>query len=469
MQRCIVLLFCALLFHRPVSCSDALKNHIIPLKDVAPGIGLDDLQPLESILRETSVIALGEATHGTREFFQMKQRMLEYCVQELGCTLFGIEASYTKCLPINDYVLYGKGNVHEVVSGQGFGIWNTLEVVEMVEWMRTYNQTVPDEKKVRFLGFDCQSNEEAGKLICDLLKEGGSDYSQKADHLLQLLETQNRFSTPDIAKIEEIRASIQEVKEPIIAFSQRWKGSQNSYEEVCFLIRVLEQEWDFRYDVQSNEPESYDILRRRNSILSRVHEKYPVLSEDLTTVDDEESDNDDLEIRDLYMAENIIALKNRYAPHSSMVIWAHNDHIALNTYGTSPSMGFHLKNKLGFRYYSLGFTTASGTFRAGNLDANDWWNLQVFTLPRQPEDSWAHFCKTLDNDKFILDFRSAPEHDWFTRPSDLITIGGAFSAKWPAEYYIDTQVPNERFDGLIYLETTTASRPAGIPNEKSTK
>ena len=74
-----------------------LNERAIPLVSVKAGAGFDDLQPLKSVLKDVRVIGLGEATHGTREFFQFKHRMLEFLVQEMGYTVFAIEASYPAC------------------------------------------------------------------------------------------------------------------------------------------------------------------------------------------------------------------------------------------------------------------------------------------------------------------------------------------------------------------------------------
>lgn len=53
----------------------ALKDHLHPIKTVEAGNGFNDLRPLKEYLRDKKIIALGEATHGSREFFQMKHRI----------------------------------------------------------------------------------------------------------------------------------------------------------------------------------------------------------------------------------------------------------------------------------------------------------------------------------------------------------------------------------------------------------
>src|SRR5689334_7225745 len=66
-----------------------LKANLMPLASAEPGSGFDDLQPLRSLIGDARIVSLGEATHGTREFFQLKHRMMEYCISQLGFTMIG--------------------------------------------------------------------------------------------------------------------------------------------------------------------------------------------------------------------------------------------------------------------------------------------------------------------------------------------------------------------------------------------
>jgi len=84
---------------------------------------------------------LGEATHGTREFFQLKHRMLEFLASEMGFTIFSIEASMPEAYRLNDYVLNGNGDPAQLLKGMYFWTWDTQEVLAMIRWMREFNQS----------------------------------------------------------------------------------------------------------------------------------------------------------------------------------------------------------------------------------------------------------------------------------------------------------------------------------------
>src|SRR4051794_24028009 len=110
-----------------------IQQKAIPIKHVAAGNDFSDLQPLKQILKDVRVVGLGENTHGTREFFQVKHRLLEFLVREMRFTAFALEAGYGACEPINNYVLYGKGDLTTVLTAQGYVVWDMEELAAMIE------------------------------------------------------------------------------------------------------------------------------------------------------------------------------------------------------------------------------------------------------------------------------------------------------------------------------------------------
>jgi erythromycin esterase-like protein len=139
-----------------VAVVEWLRAKAVPLQTVEAGNGFKDMQALKAVVGDARIVALGESTHGTREVFQMKHRMLEFLVEAMGFTLFGIEASFPDCVAINDYVLHGRGDPGVALHGQGFWTWDTEAVLEMIEWMRRYNADPAHERKLEFYGFDMQ-------------------------------------------------------------------------------------------------------------------------------------------------------------------------------------------------------------------------------------------------------------------------------------------------------------------------
>ncbi|MEO8562495.1 MAG: erythromycin esterase family protein [bacterium] len=132
-----------------------LRAHAIPLTTTDPAAPVDELRPLEALIGDARVVALGEATHGTADFFQLKQRTVQYLVERKGFTVFALEATMPEARRIDDYVRTGSGDVRAALAGLAFPYWNSQEVLDIIEWMRRYNAS--GRGRVEFFGFDMQN------------------------------------------------------------------------------------------------------------------------------------------------------------------------------------------------------------------------------------------------------------------------------------------------------------------------
>ena len=154
-----------------------LKANAIAVKTVEAGNGFEDLRKLEAAIGGARIVSLGEATHGTREIFQMKHRLTEFLATELGFTIFSIEANMPEAYRVNDYVLHGKGDPKALLTGMYFWTWNTEEVLGMIEWMRQFNAS--GKGRMQFTGFDMQTVRVAVEIVDNLLREVDAEYATK--------------------------------------------------------------------------------------------------------------------------------------------------------------------------------------------------------------------------------------------------------------------------------------------------
>ncbi len=104
---------------------DWLHTNAITFKTERAESGFDDLQPLKTIIGDAHIVGLGEATHGTAEFFRMKHRLVEFLASEKGFTIFAIEANMPEAYRVNDFVLNGKGDPKALLRGMYFWTWDT--------------------------------------------------------------------------------------------------------------------------------------------------------------------------------------------------------------------------------------------------------------------------------------------------------------------------------------------------------
>ena len=132
-----------------------LRKNAIAFKTDRAESGFDDLQPLKALVGGARIVGLGEATHGTAEFFRMKHRLVEFLASEMDFTYFAIEANMPEAYRVNEYVLHGKGNPKALLRGMYFWTWDTQEVLDMILWMRKFNES--GKGRIQFLGFDMQT------------------------------------------------------------------------------------------------------------------------------------------------------------------------------------------------------------------------------------------------------------------------------------------------------------------------
>jgi len=163
-----------------------IRQTAIPFGTERAGSGFDDLQPLKQLIGNARVVGLGEATHGTAEFFRMKHRVLEFLANEMGFTIFNIEANMPEAYRLNDYALTGRGDPKRLIAGMYFWTWNTQEVYEMVEWVREFNAS--GKGRVQFTGNDMQVSAVAAQIAQAFIAKaepGCADKMKEADELVE--------------------------------------------------------------------------------------------------------------------------------------------------------------------------------------------------------------------------------------------------------------------------------------------
>jgi erythromycin esterase-like protein len=168
----------------PDAVNEWIRGSAIRLTTPVAGHGFDDMQPLKKIVGDARIVSLGEATHGTREFFQLKHRMLEFLATQMGFTIFSIEANMPEAYRLNDFVLNGNGDPLKLIAGMYFWTWNTQEVLDMVLWMREFNKS--GKGRVEFTGFDMQTPNVANEIVRDFVAKADPDFVPTLAHASEL-------------------------------------------------------------------------------------------------------------------------------------------------------------------------------------------------------------------------------------------------------------------------------------------
>lgn len=117
----------------------------------------------------TRIVALGEASHGNAEFQELKLSVFQQLVKNTDIRAFALEADYGDGVLVNQYI-HSEGpcnSAEEAVANLSFRIYQTEQMVELVSWMKQYNDTAAAEDQLSFYGFDIQNPEANSSLVED--------------------------------------------------------------------------------------------------------------------------------------------------------------------------------------------------------------------------------------------------------------------------------------------------------------
>lgn len=402
-----------------VAASNAIRGMAVSLRTVEPRKGFADLEPLGALVGDAHLVALGEATHGTREFFQLKHRILEFLVEQKGFTVFAIEATMPESFDINEYVLTGKGNARKALAGLYFWTWNTEEVLDMIEWMRRYNANPLHTKKVKFYGFDMQSAQRALKVARKYLQTvdpAGWPASDALDLLTNALTDSDFDALPGPKKQEALM------------------------EARTLLTRMDARQKDYE---KKSGAEAWTIARQHADVLAQNIER---------------RSSKDWQARDRFMAQNVQWIRNHEGPDTKMVLWAHNGHVS-----TAPDgwMGSFLRKTFNKDMVVFGFAFDEGSFQAFDVAGAPGIGVHPFSVSPAPAGSLDAIVAAAAVPIAIIDLRDLPDDNplakWLGEPRLTRNVGSMYNAA-ASDRFFGKQKIREEYDALVFVEKTTAAR-----------
>src|SRR5205823_10349436 len=113
-----------------------------------------DVSPVRAGVGEAKVVLLGEATHGTAEFYRMRARITQALIERKGFRIVAVEADWPDAGRIDHYVRHRETRPAEWKAFARFPewMWRNTEVGEFVEWLRRHNASLPYEERAAFHG-----------------------------------------------------------------------------------------------------------------------------------------------------------------------------------------------------------------------------------------------------------------------------------------------------------------------------
>jgi erythromycin esterase len=421
--------------------ADRLQRSSIDLATTDPTADHADLAPIGDALADARIIGLGEATHGTREFFQLKHRIVRYLVQEQGLRLFAMEANLPETMALNDYIVNGEGDPTTALNGTHFWIWTTESVLALMEWLREFNEDRPLDDRVRFYGIDAQYTTGAVECLGEFLA----------------------MADPDLH--EELRATLAATDDGG-DINEQYMSDHDPEATERLLNRLgaaFEENREAFVDAMSERETA--IARRCLRVVEQARERRVA----------RETDNQEaaMVVRDEAMVENLAWALN-HAGHDRAVVWAHDGHVCRTVnigarVDPAPSLGSNLAKRYGDDYYALGFDFLGGSFRAIGVRLTPESRLDTWSLDAPPADSITRVFAATGSDLAFLVFDTARDErlaEWLGEPRAKRELGAVYyGSDGPSENEKDGEAAHnavrnlpEAFDGLLFVRETTPSR-----------
>src|SRR5262245_25942688 len=193
----------------PAEVTSWLKSAASPLATLDPRADTSDLAPLRSIVGDARIVALGEATHGSHEFFAFKARAVEYLVRELGFTDFAMETDWTLALAANEWLEFGRGDLETALKSIS-GLWRTEEYRALFQWLRAWNADNAHARKVRFHGLDMAASGPTARRLHAYLEKVDAEVAESVAPVIERLANGARLEEGDeeglLALFDEMHA-----------------------------------------------------------------------------------------------------------------------------------------------------------------------------------------------------------------------------------------------------------------------
>lgn len=407
---------------------DQIKKYAVPF------LSATELKPLVQNAGEAKYVLLGEASHGTSEYYSIRSDLTKQLIQEHGFSFVAVEGDWPACYEVNRYI---KGMAPEYASAgdvlkKAFNRWPTwmwanTEIVELVDWLYNYNQS-QSGKKIGFYGLDVYSLWESLDAIVDYLEKTKSPALEKALNAIECFDPHNR-------------------RPEKYGVAAAFYG-EDCMNEVLELLQTITQNKKVDYD----DPESLLNMKINGIVASNAENYYHTMITD---------DNESWNIRDRHMVEALHHIGEFYGSSAKGIIWEHNTHIgdARATDMANQGMvnvGQLTREKYGdHQIYAIGFGTYQGTVIA----AKKWGDPpEVMTVPKSTVGSWedALHHTGLGNQYLVFtEENSAVFRDIFGHRA----IGVVYHPDYE-QYgnYVPSRL-SQRYNAFIHVDTTKAISP----------
>jgi erythromycin esterase-like protein len=403
-----------------------------------------DFDPLLALVGDAHFVLIGEASHGTHEFYRIRAEITKRLIHEKGFTGVAVEADWPDAYRVNRFVRNASDDADAEAALAGFKrfpqwMWRNADVLDFVGWLRTYNDGRADsETNVGFYGLDLYSMHASMAAVLDYLDKVDPDAARRArdryacfDHFGEDPQAYGYAATAGLAESCE---------REVVAQLAELRGAAADY---------------IRRD--GSLPADALFFAEQNAMLVRNAERYYRAMFGARTLS--------WNVRDTHMVETLESLTRFLARGSAppkLVVWAHNSHLGDARATQMGRQGEHNVGQLvrarhGDDAVLIGFTTYAGTVTA----ASDWGGdaERKVVRPALPESYEALFHDARDGN-FLLDLRTDRAlRTALSTPRLERAIGVIYRPETERQsHYFLAQLPSQ-FDAVLHYDVTRAVEP----------
>ena len=395
-----------------------------------------DLEPLLTRIGDARYVLLGEASHGTSEYYQWRAHISQRLIREKGFSFIAVEGDWPDCYRVNRYIKDPSDSgidAREVLEGfvrWPTWMWANEEVMRLAEWLRHHNAGLSDQAKVGFFGLDVYS------LWDSLYAVFG--YLRKADPSL-------------LPAARRALACFQPYGEDVQQYARATSLVPFSCEdEVVALLTELRRKQP-RYRADGREE---FFTAEQNALTVRNAEAYYRAM----VRGGPESWN----IRDRHMTDTLDRLMHHHGLKAKAIVWEHNTHIGDARYTDMAHDGMvNVGQLVRERHAEEGvFLIGFGSNRGSVVAAKDWEApMETMTVPAARDRSWEDILHRAGSSNKLLLLSEVRDSEIFSEERGHRAIGVVYHPEYE-QYgnYVPTVLPG-RYDAFCYIDQSNALHP----------
>ncbi|HSK72267.1 MAG TPA: erythromycin esterase family protein [Pyrinomonadaceae bacterium] len=422
----------------PTDLINAIKNQAVALESTG-----DVADEILSLVGDAKFVLLGEASHGTHEFYKFRAEISKRLIKEKNFSAVAVEADFPDAYRVNRYIR-GIGSDETGLDALGdfdrfpLWMWRNTDVLDLIGWLRAYNEHLHLNDRIGFYGIDLYSLHASMEAVLGYLEEVDPEAARRARYRYSCFEDfgENSQAYGYAASFNLNRSCEDEVINQLVDLRRRAFDYMN---RDGFIAR-----------------DEYFYAEQNARLVKNAEEYYRSMFQGRVS---------SWNLRDRHMTETLHALSSHLETQdlpSKIIVWAHNSHLG-DASATDMSergewnVGQLAREKFGRENVRLiGFTTHTGTVTA----ATNWDEpAQLKRVRPGMKDSYELLFHQTEIPRFFLNLHDKKLRAAINKPLLERAIGVIYRPETErVSHYFYADLP-EQFDGVIHFDETRAVEP----------